>query len=51
MSYSISTKNRIDVHLEGACVTSSSCEKLVGIRIDSDLKFDKHISDLLLSSY
>ena len=42
----LSTKNAIDVHLEGACITSSSCEKLLGITIDSDLKFDKHISDL-----
>ena len=42
----LSTKNAIDVHLEGACITSSSCEKLLGITIDSDLKFDKHIYDL-----
>ena len=57
-----STKNSIDVHLEGACITSSSCKKLLGIKnllqdfkIVSDhfgtlcikgLKFDKHISDL-----
>ena len=34
------------MHLEGACITSSSCEKLLGITIDSDLKFDKHTSDL-----
>ena len=47
----LSTKNRIDVHLEGAYITSSSCEKLLGIRIDSDLKFDKHIPDVLLSSH
>ena len=42
----LSTKNTIDVHLEGACITSSSCKKLLGITIDSDLKFDKHIFDL-----
>ena len=42
----LSTKNAIDVHLEGACITSSLCEKLLGITIDSDLTFDKHISDL-----
>ena len=42
----LNTKNPFDVHLEGACITSSSCEKLLGITIDSDLKFDKHISDL-----
>ena len=41
-----STKNAIDVHLEGESVTSSSCEKLHGIKINSDLKFDKHIFDL-----
>ena len=34
------------MHLEGACITSSSCEKLLGITKDSDLKFDQHISDL-----
>ena len=38
----LNTKNAIDVHLEGACITSSLCEKLLGITIDSDLKFDKH---------
>ena len=44
----LSTKNANDVHLEGACITSSSCEKLLGITTDSDLKFDKHISDIFL---
>ena len=34
------------VHLERACITLSSYEKLLGITIDSDLKFDKHVSDL-----
>ena len=42
-----STENVIDLHLEGACITSSSCEKLLGMAIDSDLKFYKHISDLM----
>ena len=42
----LSTKNAIDVHLEGTHITSSSCEKLLGITIDSNLKFDKHNSDL-----
>ena len=42
----LSIKIAIDVHLEGACIMFSSCEKLLGITIDSDLKFDKHISDL-----
>ena len=36
----ISTKNPIDVHFEGACIMSSSCENLLGITIDSDWKFD-----------
>ena len=39
-------KNSIDVHLEEAFITSSLCEKLLGITIDSDLKFGKHISEL-----
>ena len=42
----LSTKNLIDLHLEGVCITSSSCKKLLGIIIDSDLKFDKCICDL-----
>ena len=41
----LSTKNPTDVHLEGACITSGSCEKLLGITKYSDLKFDQHISD------
>ena len=42
----LSTKNLIDAHLKRACITSSSSEKFLRITIDSDLKFDKHISDL-----
>ena len=34
------------MHLEEAFITSSLCEKLLGITTDSDLKFDKHISEL-----
>ena len=41
-----STTNAIDVNLEVVCIKSSSCEKLLGITIDSDLKFDKQIFDL-----
>ena len=41
----LSAKNPTDVNLEGACITSSSCEKLFGITKDSDLKFDQHIFD------
>ena len=42
----LGSKNAIVVRLEGACISSSSCEKLLRITIDSDLKFDKRISDL-----
>ena len=35
----------MDVHLEGACITSNLYGKLFGITIDSDLMFDKRISD------
>ena len=42
----LSTKSPTDVHLERACITSSSSEKLFGIAKDSDLKFGQHISDL-----
>ena len=34
------------MHLEGACITCSSCVKVLGMTVDFDLKFDKHISDL-----
>ena len=34
------------MHLHWACISSSSCEKPLGMTIDSDLKFDKHIYDL-----
>ena len=42
----LNTKKPIDVLLEGACITYNSCEKLLRITIDSDLKFGKHISEL-----
>ena len=43
----LSTKNLNDVHLEGACmITSSSGDMVPGVTIDSGLKFDKCISDL-----
>ena len=42
----LSTKNAIDVYLEGARTASSLCEKFLGITIDSHLKFDKHIFHL-----
>ena len=34
------------MHLERVCITSSPCGKLLGIKIDCDLKFDKYISEL-----
>ena len=37
----LNTENPIDVHLEWTCIKFSSCEKLLGITIDSNLKFDK----------
>ena len=42
----LSTKKSFDVHLKGACIMSSSCVKLLGMKVDFDLKFDKHICDL-----
>ena len=40
------TKNFIDVCPEEACLTSSSTEKILGIKTDSILKYDEHVSDL-----
>ena len=34
------------MHIEGTCILSSSCEKLLGITIDSDFMFVKRISGL-----
>lgn len=42
----LSKKDPIDVLIGDAKVTSSSYEKLLGINIDSELKFDKHVSEI-----
>ena len=42
MSCSIKHKKNINVHLEGACITSTSREKRLGITKASDNKCDKH---------
>ena len=47
----LSTKNSIDVHHEGTCIMHGLCEKLFGTTIDSDLKFDKHISGICVNAF
>ena len=42
----LNTKNPIDMHLEMTCIPFSSCGKLLGMTIYSDLKYYKHISNL-----
>ena len=42
----LSTKIPINVHLEGACIGFGLCENFLEITIDSNLKFDKRVSDL-----
>ena len=47
MSYSIKRKKcHWCASWRGAWITSNLSEKLLGITLDSDLQFDKHISDL-----
>ena len=46
MSYSFNHKNCHWCVFWMVCITSSSCGKLLGITVDSGLKFDQHISDL-----
>ena len=35
-----------EIHIGDSIVESSTCEKLLGIKIDSKLRFDDHIQDL-----
>ena len=34
------------IHIGDSIIESSTCEKLLGIKIDSKLRFDDHIQDL-----
>ena len=35
-----------EIHIGDSIIDSSTCEKLLGIKIDSKLRFDDHIQDL-----
>ena len=35
-----------EIHIGDSIIESSTCEKLLGIKIDSKLRFDDHIQDL-----
>ena len=43
-SHLLSSKTPKKGYLDRALIKSSSTEKLIGIQIESDLTFDKHIS-------
>ena len=42
----LSKKDPDDILIAGTHIANSSYEKLLGINIDSDLKFDKHVSEI-----
>ena len=35
-----------EIHIGDSLIESSTCEKLLGIKIDSKLRFDDHIQEL-----
>ena len=35
-----------EIHIENSIIESTTCEKLLVIKIDSKLRFDNHIQDL-----
>ena len=39
----ISTKAKVNVNIGTTQITNSKCEKLLGIKIDSNLNFEDHI--------
>ena len=41
----VSTNQKSNVNVEGFIIESNDCEKLSGIKIDSKLAFDRHVSD------
>ena len=42
----LSKKDPDDILIAGTYIANSSYEKLLGINIDSDLKFHKHVSEI-----
>ena len=41
-----STDDKVNVIVENQKICNSSCEKLLGVRFDSELTFDTHINDI-----
>ena len=42
----LSKNESSEIHIGDSIIESSTCEKLLGIKIDSKLRFDDHIQDL-----
>ena len=42
----LSKDESFEIHIGNSFIESSTCEKLLGIKIDSELRFDVHIQDL-----
>ena len=39
----LSTNEAAKIHIQKSLIESTNCEKLLGVKIDSKLSFDKHI--------
>ena len=42
----VSTSQEVSLNVNNFKIKNSDCEKLVGVKIDSELRFDQHITDL-----
>ena len=42
----VSTDEPIEIRLSEYLIKSSTCEKLLGVKIDKKLNFDTHVKDL-----
>ena len=42
----VSTSQEVSVNVNNFKIKNSGCEKLLGVKFDSKLKFDQHITDL-----
>ena len=42
----LSTKDERQMKLGNASIKNSNCEKLLGVKIDSDMSFNTHLNDI-----
>ena len=46
----LNTNEICEVTIDGSIILNSQCEKLLGVSIDYNLKFDKHVSQLCVKA-